>query len=384
MTSDIPTTLRMASETSDQPHDTGSAGPGRTIRQSRERARLSLEELAKETRLARATLEALERDDFSTLTEPVYVRGYYRKCAKVLNLSENELIASYDKLFAPKSQSIPTKLLLSNSDTMSPSGRRGGSRGMLATVVVVAVLTAAIWFVTHDPSRFGFGDAAATGTTEVAASAPAPTPIPLPPPSPIEPSAVTTTSDGGATTATPATSTPAASLNLDATLTSPSGTSSTPQSAPQPGTQTAPPSVSPSTAGGASPAPATLTPSTTLAGNTTAAAPTPAPTSAAVTIPAASGAAASSGPLVLSFKSSSWVRIEDADGRLLLSGTIQAGDRQQLSGRAPYALFLGYAPGVSVEYNGRPIDTTPFVRQNSTARISVPLPPATATPAPTP
>ena len=379
MTSEIPTTLRMASETSDQPHDSGSAGPGRTIRQSRERARLSLEELAKETRLARATLEALERDDFSTLTEPVYVRGYYRKCAKVLNLSENELIASYDKLFAPKSQSIPTKLLLSHSDTMSPSGRRGGSRGMLATVVVVALLTAAIWFVTHDPSRFGFGDAAATGTTEVAASAPAPTPIALPPPAPIEPSAVTTTSDAAATTAAPATATSTASLNLDATLTTPSGTASSAQSAAQPGTQTAPSPESPSTAGGAAPAPAALTPSTTPAGNTSAA-----PTAAAVTSPATSGAAASSGSLVLSFKSSSWVRIEDADGRLLLSGTIQAGDRQQLSGRAPYALFLGYAPGVSVEYNGRPIDTTPFVRQNSTARISVPLPPAGATPAPTP
>lgn len=378
MTSEIPTTLRMASEISDQPHDTGSAGPGRTIRQARERARLSLEELAKETRLARATLEALERDDFSTLTEPVYVRGYYRKCAKVLNLPENELISSYDKLFAPRTPTIPTKLLLSNSDTMSPTGRRGGSRGMLATVVVVAVLTAGIWFVTHDPSRFGFGEAPAAGSAEAAAvSAPAPTPLVLPPPSPIDPAAVTATLDASSTTSasttTPAATpgeaaAPAASLNLDATLNPPTSTSTAataaaPASAPPP----APVAVS------------TLTPSTTLAAPAV-------PVTAPATVPAATPTTATlpaSGALVLSFKSSSWVRIEDADGRLLLSGTIQAGDRQQLSGRAPYALFLGYAPGVSVEFNGKPIDTTPFVRQNSTARISVPLPPnpvpATAT-----
>ena len=88
------TAPRTANESADATLSSATAGPGRVIRQARERARLGIEELASMTRLARSTLEALERDDFSTLTEAVYVRGYYRKCAKVLNLPEAELIAA--------------------------------------------------------------------------------------------------------------------------------------------------------------------------------------------------------------------------------------------------------------------------------------------------
>jgi cytoskeleton protein RodZ len=62
----------------------GSKGPGRLVREARERARLSTEDLAAQIKLARNTLDAIERDDFAQLNEPVYVRGYYRKLSKVL------------------------------------------------------------------------------------------------------------------------------------------------------------------------------------------------------------------------------------------------------------------------------------------------------------
>eukprot|EP01035_Chromulina_nebulosa_P066911 gene66911-91629_t len=95
-------------------------GPGRMIRTARERASMSIEELAVQTRLARPTLEALESDDFSTLHEAVYVRGYYRKCAKVLKLPEAELIGAYDKLLGPKAPPLPTKLLLVEPEPVAP------------------------------------------------------------------------------------------------------------------------------------------------------------------------------------------------------------------------------------------------------------------------
>ena len=102
-------------------------GPGRLIRLARERARLGLPELAGLTKLAPATLEALERDDFSVLNEPVYVRGYYRKCAKALSMSEQELLSAYEKLVAPRAPAAPTKLLLGSSNTGSSlkKNRRG-------------------------------------------------------------------------------------------------------------------------------------------------------------------------------------------------------------------------------------------------------------------
>ncbi|HUR41550.1 MAG TPA: helix-turn-helix domain-containing protein, partial [Verrucomicrobiae bacterium] len=75
--------------------------PGRLLSQARARAGLGAEDLAGQLKLAKGTLEALERDDFAALSEPVYVRGYYRKIAKVLNIPEADLIAAYDARSAP-------------------------------------------------------------------------------------------------------------------------------------------------------------------------------------------------------------------------------------------------------------------------------------------
>jgi cytoskeleton protein RodZ len=97
--------------------------------------------------------------------------------------------------------------------------------------------------------------------------------------------------------------------------------------------------------------------------------PTAEPTaSASVTAESAEG----EGSLALSFKGTSWVRIEDANGKMLLSGVIQAGDYQVVHGKPPYSVFLGNAPGVGLVYDGQPFDVTAYIKQNSTARFSVP------------
>ena len=99
----------------------------------------------------------------------------------------------------------------------------------------------------------------------------------------------------------------------------------------------------------------------------------PASTGAATAATATSAATvAGEGGLALSFKGTSWVRIEDADNTTLLSGVIQAGDHKVVRGKAPYSVFLGNAPDVRLEFSGRPFDVTPYIKQNSTARFSVP------------
>jgi cytoskeleton protein RodZ len=52
---------------------------------------------------------------------------------------------------------------------------------------------------------------------------------------------------------------------------------------------------------------------------------------------------------------------------------IQQGDHQVLSGKPPYSLFLGNAPGVTVSYHGKPVDLGQYTRaKDNTARLSVP------------
>ena len=94
---------------SDTSHDTPTSsrqGPGRLVREARERARLSTEDLAAQIKLARVTLDAIERDDFAQLNEPVYVRGYYRKLAKVLPVTEAELISAYEAVAGQRTMSL--------------------------------------------------------------------------------------------------------------------------------------------------------------------------------------------------------------------------------------------------------------------------------------
>ena len=339
MTTDT-TAPTAASNPNEAGPDSSRQGPGRLIRLARERARIGISELAGLTKLAPATLEALERDDFTVLSEPVYVRGYYRKCAKSLGLSEQELLAAYEKVVAPRAPQAPTKLLLGGSETgssLKKNRRRsgGGSPWLLWLIGIVLVVAVAAWFLREDPS----------GRRAVLAEVPgAAKPVPALPSSepaaaPAEGSAAkplstnelaTTPADSGQSAAAPAANEPAA------------------QSAPQPLAQ-----------GG----PAQPTLSTQL--STPPGAPAAAASTAAGPAPA--------GALTLTFKSTSWVRVEDSNGKVLLSGVIQSGDRQVLGGKAPYSVFLGNAPGVSVEYQGQAVDLKPFIKSNDTARLSIPV-----------
>ncbi len=114
-------------------------GPGRLVRQAREQLKLSLEDLAAQIKLARITLDAIERDDFAQLNEPVYVRGYYRKLAKVLPVPEAELIAAYERVAGQKAPPHPSKLILAGGQELG-SGRRISLKLAVGVIVLGLVI----------------------------------------------------------------------------------------------------------------------------------------------------------------------------------------------------------------------------------------------------
>ena len=59
--------------------------------------------------------------------------------------------------------------------------------------------------------------------------------------------------------------------------------------------------------------------------------------------------------LFLSFSHDCWVVIADGEGALLHQDLENAGDELYVSGDPPFSITLGYAPGVSLEYNGEPV-----------------------------
>ena len=64
--------------------------------------------------------------------------------------------------------------------------------------------------------------------------------------------------------------------------------------------------------------------------------------------------------LRLSFTGDSWVKITDAQGRVMAQTLRHAGQSLSLSGRGPFQVNLGNAPAVTVTFNGQAVDVKPF------------------------
>lgn len=300
MTTEMPDAQASTESLPPPPPSAPLPSPGAMIREARERAHFSLEDMAAHTKLARSTLDALERDDYNALLEPVYVRGYYRKCAKVLEMDEERLIAAYGARVSPRAPEAPSKLRLASGTELGSSSRLPVSMAVLAAVVAI-VVCAFLWFARDRSDSY--------------------------PPA----SSVVGSADQGATTSIPA----------EQVMVEP-------------------------------PAAETADEADAAAGTDAPAEPTPSATAPAVTTDPLPTAVATPGTLRLRFSQDSWVRIDDAAGKTLVNEMRRTGTMQAFSGKPPLSVFLGYAPGVQVEYEGQSVDVTPFVRDNNTARFSVP------------
>ena len=58
-----------------------------------------------------------------------------------------------------------------------------------------------------------------------------------------------------------------------------------------------------------------------------------------------------------------WVHVRDADGQSVYQDLNRSGETVELWGRAPFRIRLGYAPAVSLTYNGR-VALRPFTRND--------------------
>ncbi len=173
--------------------------PGALIRRTRERAGLSLEDLAGQIKLTKSTLDALERDDFPQLGQPVYVRGYYRKCAKVLPLSESDLIGAYEARVKPVAPVAPQRIPLAGG--VSSGAAQGQPRQTLIIVVALGVLIGGLYWFAGDDGGLRPAAMSQTQVTEVPIPA-APEVAPAEPPAAVEaPGAETPVAETPAATA---------------------------------------------------------------------------------------------------------------------------------------------------------------------------------------
>jgi cytoskeleton protein RodZ len=103
--------------------------------------------------------------------------------------------------------------------------------------------------------------------------------------------------------------------------------------------------------------------------------PSAAPAAPGETVPGAHTAPAGPPPpsIRLAVNQDAWVDVRQADGKSIYMGTVRPGAPVELEGAAPYALIIGNASAVTLEYGGRQVDlrasiTTP----NNIAKVTLP------------
>ena len=75
-------------------------GPGQRLRQARLRRGLELRQVAREMRLTVERVQAIEEDDYAALPDPVFVAGYLKTYARLMELNPEPLVVAYRTLQA--------------------------------------------------------------------------------------------------------------------------------------------------------------------------------------------------------------------------------------------------------------------------------------------
>jgi cytoskeleton protein RodZ len=321
------------------------AAVGAYLREIRERQGVSIDEIARSTRVLHHYLEALESDDLASLPAPVFAKGFIRAYCQALGIPADEPIRLYDQRAGqirprvtervaerapqriperaaeriterviiapappppppPRPSLLPPPTPAQQAQVAAVERRDSRSRGaVLISFVLLVVMGAALYAVTM-ALQSGRDDASATAT-QAAATAPEPAQAPTPEPAPTEPAQA-----------------PAA--------VQPPVAAQPPKSQPRP----APPAVAPtvSAAAVAPPTPSSVT---------------PAPASVSPSI-------ASPYRLVARTTETTWIRVRTEDGRTT-EETIPPNEVREWVSNGPFILTIGNAGGVSLELNGRPV-----------------------------
>ncbi|MEH0884151.1 cytoskeleton protein RodZ [Enterobacter sp. UNJFSC 003] len=321
-------------------HDQNEAlSTGVRLRNAREQLGLSQQAVAERLCLKVSTVRDIEEDKAPADLASTFLRGYIRSYAKLVHIPEEELLPMMEKQAPVRAAKVAPM------QTFSLGKRRKKRDGWLMSftwlvLFVVVGLTGAWWWQNHKAQQEEITTMADQSSAELNQSGTD------------NGQSVPLNTDGAASSSepqTPATDTPAAEPAQ-----APTATANTP--APQVQDQNA--VVSPSQANVDS-APA----ATASADNATASL----PTDQAGTAPAA----ADPNALVMNFNADCWLEVTDATGKKLFSGLQRKDGTLNLAGQAPYKLKIGAPAAVQIQFQGKPVDLSRFIRTNQVARLTV-------------
>lgn len=305
---------------------------GATLRAARERRNVSVHQAAQDMHVGDYVIDALERDDYASLGAAIFVRGHLRGYARLLGLAESEVLAAYESAAGNKPPAPP--LITQRPGSGGVLARRLWLQVSSGAVIVLLLALAVSWWM-HRPAE----EVAPLPAPHAVSTTPQPVNTPLP-------AVVSAGLPGSAVprAAAEEKKPPAVKSGAKAHIKTADRSSFAVERTVKPASQPAA-AVNP-------PAP----------GNPRMSAQPPATEPAAVVSQHLTH-------VVFTLSQASWIEVYDANGKRLYYDLAPAGDSFGVSGAGPLQVFLGNAPGVSMELDGAPFDMTPYLRPDNTARF---------------
>jgi cytoskeleton protein RodZ len=312
-----------------------SLGPGDRLQAARISIGLTLEDVASKMRLSAAILSCLEENDFEDITAPIFVKGYLRSYARIVNLDEEEIIQQYSQYYTQNDPPI------SSTSNTSPEINSGDARVKGTTWLVIIILIGLLsfwwWSRYQQPAQTVSLDSA--DSTEIIASSndsSDSSTISLPLSDNETTDSVTQEElEAGAVDEI---NSPDITLEQEAR----NELDSINEILPQP--EQLEPQVQPELETEPEPVPEQAVDSRNPVNST---------------------------DLVIMVNADTWADIKDADGNRLVYDLLRSGQNITLTGKAPFKAFLGNGHGVSILYQGENIDLSKNIRADNTARFKV-------------
>jgi len=122
--------------------------PGEYLRQIRIAQKKEIEEIANVLNMPVKTLTALEQDDYKSLPEATFIKGYYRAYAKHLNADASAIIQRFDEIYTNDTGLLPNHAL--NNSPIKIMGKLSGSKSVrnrkwLKRIAIVAAIALLAW-----------------------------------------------------------------------------------------------------------------------------------------------------------------------------------------------------------------------------------------------
>jgi len=350
-------------------------GPGERLQAARIRKGLSIEDVANRMHLSTSILQSIEENNFDEITAPIFVKGYLRAYARIVALSEDEMIAQYLEMYSEEDPPI------SSTSNMTPELSSTDTRIKWMTyfvIIVLGVLLAAWWWNKQQNQEPPLSlDVQSPAGEEMTSS------------EPVVESDIQAGSDSLASgAAAEAETTPAMESEVVPDEESSAMAAAEPDSSgmgvsseeaaaavqePEPVA-----AVEPQQGEVQAPVSGTTAPSadgeTSQVTEPQAMEPEPAQAEAAVAgTRQQPGRSAPSGDdkLRIVVHADTWADVKDASNYQLVYDLLRADSTLELSGEAPFAVFLGNGHGVEIQFNGEEVSFGPRIRNDNTARLQV-------------